>query len=196
MALDKALFTGRLFRIYSGIDDAFREAADHYGFSCDGCEDNCCRTVFYHYTLIEYFGLLEGFDRLPARIRDESMRKGRAYLDKLAQGRGGEEGLDLMCPLNFDGLCRIYEHRPLICRIHGFPGRFDHPAKGSQRFTGCKVFNETCSKEWTHLIDRTPFYVGYPDIEGRLRRALNHTARFRKTIAEMLIERDLYDRCT
>ncbi|NOZ24665.1 MAG: hypothetical protein GXO94_01010, partial [Nitrospirae bacterium] len=194
MALDKAFFTGRLFSIYSEIDGAYRKSAEHYGFSCDGCEDNCCRTVFYHYTLVEYFGLLEGFDRLPAGIRDESMRKGRAYLEKLKENKDGEEGLDLMCPLNYDGLCRIYEYRPLICRIHGFPGRFDHPVKGDQRFTGCKVFNETCQEDWTQLIDRTPFYVRIADLEGRLRRRMNYKERFRKTIAGMLIERDLYDR--
>jgi len=194
MALDKAVFTDRLFSIYSEIDGVYRESAKHYGFNCDGCQDNCCRTVFYHYTLVEYFGLLEGFDKLPQGIRDESMRKGHAYLEKLKESKGGEEGLDLMCPLNYDGLCRIYEYRPLICRIHGFPGRFDHPVKGIQRFTGCKVFNETCQEEWTHLIDRTPFYVRIADLEGRLRRQMNYKARFRKTIAGMLIERDLYDR--
>jgi Fe-S-cluster containining protein len=193
MKIDTAVFMDKLFRIYGEIDSVCRDSADYYGFSCDGCNDNCCRTVFYHYTIVESFGLLEGFDKLPVEIKDESMRRGRDYLKDLDKHRGKEEELEMMCPLNYDGRCRIYEYRPLICRIHGFPGGLDHPVKGKQSFTGCGIFNKTFQQKWTHLIDRTPFYTRIANLEGQIRREMDYMMRFRKTIAEMLIERNLYD---
>ncbi len=193
MKTETAVFMDKLFKIYGEIDRVCRDSAEHYGFSCDGCDDNCCKTVFYHYTVVESFALLEGFDKLPAEIRDESMRRGRDYLKNLEKHRGREEDLEMMCPLNYDGLCRIYEYRPLICRIHGFPGGLKHPVKGNQRFTGCRIFNKTFQKKWTHFIDRTPFYTGIANLEGRIRREMDYMQGFRKTIAEMLIERNLYD---
>ncbi|NOY39082.1 MAG: hypothetical protein GXO95_02270 [Nitrospirae bacterium] len=193
MKIERTVFMDKLFKIYGDIDRVCRDSADYYGFSCDGCNDNCCKTVFYHYTVVESFALLEGFDKLPAEIRDESMKKGRDYLGDLDKHRGKEEGLEMMCPLNYNGLCRIYEYRPLICRIHGFPGGLDHPVKGAQSFTGCGIFNKTFQKEWTHLIDRTPFYTRIASLEGQIRREMDYRMRFRKTIAEMLIERSLYD---
>ncbi len=189
--LDASLYLDRLFEVYRDIDRAYAASADYYGFSCDGCVDNCCRTVFYHYTLIEYFGLLEGFDRLPEGIKAESLARARSYLEVLKRSRGREESLDLMCPLNFDGLCKVYEHRPLICRIHGFPGVLHHPARGKQQFTGCKPFNETNRKELTHVLDRTPFYSRIVEIERGMRRQMDYMKRFRLTIAEMLVEGNL-----
>jgi len=51
-----AAFIDRLKQIYTAMDRAYDRAADPYGFTCDGCADNCCRTRFYHHTVIEPCG--------------------------------------------------------------------------------------------------------------------------------------------
>ena len=49
-----------LIEIYAAMDHAYSVIADQLGFVCSGCEENCCRSRFYHYTYLEYFYLLEG----------------------------------------------------------------------------------------------------------------------------------------
>ena len=56
-----APFFKRLTKIFASMDQKYQEAAEYYGFNCKGCEDNCCLTRFYHYTLIEYLYIKEGF---------------------------------------------------------------------------------------------------------------------------------------
>ncbi len=191
MELDISQYLDRLYEIYHEIDSAYSSAAEYYGFSCEGCQENCCNTVFYHHTLIEYFGVLEGFDTLPEPLKEEALGKAEEYVKTLNRYRGKEEQIKLMCPLNFDGLCKIYEYRPLICRIHGLPGELNHPTKGKQPFSGCKRFEATNHKERTQIIDRTPFYTRIATLESEVRRSMDYLMKFNKTIAEMLLDRNL-----
>ncbi|MBW1898368.1 MAG: hypothetical protein JRI61_04830 [Deltaproteobacteria bacterium] len=59
-----APFFIRLQKIYSNMDEQYRQTAEYYGFNCRGCDDNCCRTLFFHHTHIEFFYLMEGIDAL------------------------------------------------------------------------------------------------------------------------------------
>ncbi|HHN65376.1 MAG TPA: hypothetical protein ENK09_08465 [Nitrospirae bacterium] len=188
---DVSTYLDRLYEIYREIDNEYNRAASYYDFSCNGCETNCCDTVFYHHTLIEYFAVLEGFDNLPEQSRMAAMERAKAYVKTLNRYRGKESLVRIMCPLNFNGLCGIYEHRPLICRIHGLPGLLKHPGKGTRSFSGCKRFETINRKERNMLIDRTPFYTQIATLEGQLRRAMEYLMKFNKTIAEMLIDRNL-----
>ncbi len=189
--LDIGKFLDQLYDVYREIDAAYAEAAEYYGFSCEGCEQNCCDTVFYHYTLIEFFGLLDGFDALPEDIQARSLQRAREYVKELNRFRGKEQNVKILCPLNYDGLCSVYEHRPLICRIHGLPGSFRHPAKGIKTFSGCKRFEETNKMEKTKVIERTAFYTRIATLESQVRREMDYLMKFQKTIAEMLLDRNL-----
>ena len=59
-----APFMDRLETVYAAMDRKYEEAATYYGFHCTGCKDNCCRTRFYHHTLLEYLHLMKGYDSL------------------------------------------------------------------------------------------------------------------------------------
>lgn len=188
---DVTTYLDRLYEIYNNIDSEYERAANFYKFSCNGCETNCCDTVFYHHTLLEYFAVLEGFDNLSENAKTRALERAQSYVKTLNKYRGKESQIKIMCPLNFDGLCSIYKHRPLICRIHGLPGLLKHPKKGTQSFTGCKRFESINKKERKELIDRTPFYTQIATLEGQLRKSMDYLLKFSKTIAEMLIDRNL-----
>lgn len=189
--IDISIYLEKLNEIYKEIDKAYADAADYYGFSCEGCEQNCCDTVFYHYTLIEFFGLIEGFEKLDDERKAESLRRAEEYLRTLNRYRGREHEVKILCPLNYDGLCALYEHRPLICRIHGLPGAFKHPGKGTRSFPGCKRFEDINKMERKVVIDRTQYYSQIATLESQLRRQMDYMMKFQKTIAEMLLDRNL-----
>ena len=189
--IDVSRYLEKLYEIYREIDVAYDSAARHYRFSCDGCEQNCCDTVFYHYTLIEYFGLLEGFESLPEERQKATLERSEEYVKTLNRFRGKEQEVKIMCPLNYEGLCAVYEHRPLICRIHGLPGEFKHPSRGARSFSGCKRFEESNNMARDVVIDRTPFYSRIATLETQVRREMDYLVKFQKTIAEMLLDRNL-----
>lgn len=188
MDIDISPYLNRLSEVYDEIDHEYEKAARHYGnFSCEGCEDNCCRTVFYHYTLIENFFLVEGFGRLPDDEKKEIIRRAHDYVKSLSEKPFGETGLSIMCPLNVDGPCALYKNRPLICRIHGLPAVLESPRKGTQRWEGCRRFKET-GRNISHEIDRTKFYSLIAFIEGDLRKNMVFFQKYKKTIAEMIVD--------
>jgi len=189
--LDLTKYIKELFKIYGEFDKEYKELASFYNFNCSGCEDNCCNSVFYHYTLIEYFALLEGFNGLSSRLQKQSIQRAKEYIKQLNKFRYKEQQIKIMCPLNYDGLCAVYEYRPLICRVYGLPGVLNHPIKGKQEFKGCKRFQEiNKNNQEDKKIDRTPYYTRIATIETRLRKNLNYLLKFKKTIAEMIIDRN------
>ncbi|RME64663.1 MAG: hypothetical protein D6778_07565, partial [Nitrospirae bacterium] len=90
LEIDIANYLEELYGVYRDIDRAYQDVAQRYNFSCDGCEDNCCTTVFYHYSLIEYFGVLEGFDALPEGKKTEALKRAKEYVAELNKLRTKE----------------------------------------------------------------------------------------------------------
>ena len=96
-----------------------------------GCSD-CCHHL-YQITEIEAAVIAGAVQAMPAAERNDLRRRARAYLPQRdailrrhgmieAWGSLPPEGNRLACPaLGDDGACRIYEHRPLICRKFGIP---------------------------------------------------------------------------
>jgi hypothetical protein len=93
-----------------------------------------------------------------------------------------------MCPLNRDGLCGLYEHRLMICRMHGIPNIFVRPDGKKMSFPGCFRCQELCSQlKEVPVLDRTSFYRDLAALEMALMGPKGKSLpRVRLTIAEML----------
>jgi len=182
-----SLFFDRLRQIFADMDQKYGQAAAHYEFHCNGCEDNCCLTRFHHHTYLEYLFIRQGFDKLAPprrqaiRARAEAIGRQTTRLKK----RGAVPRL--MCPLNEAGLCRLYAYRPMICRLHGLPHELQKPGQPVIYGPGCETFDERCSGRTYYKFDRTPFYFEMAELEREFKQAVGLAGRIKVTIAEMIV---------
>ena len=138
----EAEVVGRYRRLVAEADAWFARAlAAHRaeaqcGRGCDGC----CRGLF-DVTPLDAALLRAGLAAAPAATRAAILAAARAALDAVRAAapdwapphRLGDLGIprfdalcetldQIPCPcLAPDGACRLYEHRPLVCRLHGLP---------------------------------------------------------------------------
>ena len=183
-----AAFMDRLKQIHAAMDSAYHRAAEHYGFFCDGCRDICCRTRFYHHTIIEYAYLIEGFKTLNPAKQNEVKSRAVAVVDETARADQSGAGVRLMCPLNFDDLCILYPYRPMICRLHGIPNTLRRPDGRILTGPGCDDYYLQCGSADGAPLDRTPLYAAMADIERRLRDRLGFNSKIKLTVARMILE--------
>lgn len=180
-------FMDRLKQIYVAMDQAYDTAADHYDFTCDRCRDNCCRTRFYHHTIIEYIYIIEGLKTLTPKKQNELKSRAMAVADKTANVDDNAEPMRLMCPLNFDERCILYSYRPMICRLHGLPHELRKPGQKTIYGPGCETFDHRCGHIGYFEFDRTPFYLELAKLEQEVKQALGITGKFKMTVAEMIV---------
>jgi hypothetical protein len=183
---DYAPFLTRLETLYAAMDREYREAAAYYGFRCTGCEDNCCFTRFYHYTLIEYLYVMKGFHLLDTEKQAEVRRR---TLDVCRETEAADKkgrAVRSMCPVNVAGLCMLYAYRPMICRLHGIPHELTIPGRGASKASGCGDFTRLCSAKKYYKFDRTPFYAQMAALEKELRLAAGGMHGIKMTVAEMI----------
>ncbi len=179
-----------LIGLYKKMDAAFDKVAAQYGFQCNGCEDNCCRSLFFHHTFVEKAFLQYGFSRMDIKMQKKIHKNAAAYVSEtfsgsLPQKDMPRKSLKLMCPLNQDGRCTLYFFRPMICRLHGLPHQLTRPADASPvRGPGCDA-GRFDDKAYIPF-DRTPFYIQMAAIEQTFRKDTGHTGKIRETIAHML----------
>lgn len=175
--------------LYSSMDAAYARAAESYGFRCGGCSESCCEERFYHYTLAEHLYLIEGMSSLDRETAGEVLVRAEDAMGlyRLHDLQGMPERVP--CPLAFNGLCRLYQYRPMICRLHGIPHLMRKPDGSAQTGPGCHRFAEEITPAGLSelVLDRTEYYSGMATLEIELRRLENFTGRYRKTVAEMLI---------
>ncbi|MBY0449176.1 MAG: YkgJ family cysteine cluster protein [Cyanobacteria bacterium] len=121
-------------------------------FSC--CENN------FHISLIEAHVLREAVAGLPADTREQI----RVNI---------QDPNAPLCPLLVDGACSIYESRPILCRIFGFPVSDGQSiATCELNFTearddlfSAKCFNKTALTENTQLLSRLYLHeMGGPEL--------------------------------
>jgi len=191
--IDRALFTPifeRISKLYSTMDRVYADAAHHYDFHCNGCDRNCCEERFYHYTGAEHIFLAYGLACLGQEARkgifsraEEVMRQYQLHDASFQAGRA-------ICPLNLDGLCVLYVYRPMICRLQGVPHHIKKTGQPQKSGPGCHVFNEkTLPENLSDFgFDHTPFYLEMAAIEIEIRNRLNYKGRYKKTVAEMLVD--------
>lgn len=103
----------RLRRHLRLIDDGVRPVVERYAahVRCGpGCSD-CCHQTF-RVSALEGALLREGLDALPAEPRAEIRARAAAWRPDRRDP----------CPVLDDaGRCRLYDHRPRICRKYGIP---------------------------------------------------------------------------
>ncbi len=182
-----APFVSRLETLYRDMDAAYRAAADHYGFHCDGCTDNCCLTRFYHHTHLEYLYLRQGFLALPAEVRQAVGRSAVLAVREAAAAERTAAAVRIMCPVNRNGRCLLYAYRPMICRLHGVAHELHPPGRPVVRAPGCDAFDRLAARAAYRRFDRTPFYREMALLEKDLKQALGGTAaKLKMTVAEMI----------
>ena len=181
------VFLNRLSAIYASMDLKYSKAADYYGFNCTGCEDNCCLTRFYHFTISEYLYILEGFDKLNAEKQTDIRARALEVTRKTLEADRKGKPVRLMCPLNIDGSCILYSYRPMICRLHGIPHELHKPGQDIAYGSGCETFSKQFGKKSYYKFDRTPFYMEMAALEKELKQAACITLKIKMTVVDMLI---------
>jgi len=180
---------GELSRLYSEMEAAYDRTAKKIGLTCTGCPDNCCTSYFQHHTYIEWAYLWKGMTSCPDEKRHEILTRAEAYVKEgqvlLAQGLKPR----IMCPLNDNGLCQLYEFRLMICRMHGVPNSLVMPDGQRMAFPGCSRCQGLYSDlNQVPLLDRTGFYRDLASLEmaftgGKIR----VFPKVDLTLAEMLV---------
>ena len=181
-------FEMEVARLFAQMDTAYDRMAATAGFVCNGCEDNCCRTRFYHHTLVELLYLHSGLADLPhplqRRIREQARSAARRMEMLELEGRP----LQVMCPLNQQGRCILYGHRPMICRLHGIPNALRRPDGRILTGPGCDDYYRQCGPAGGGQLDRTPLYAAMADLERRLRDRLGFGSKIKLTVAQMILK--------
>lgn len=175
-----------LIEIYAAMDHAYSAVADPLGFVCSGCEENCCRSRFYHYTYLEYFYLLEGLNQLEPALRVSVRRSAAKVRQEDLVKKNGSRNRP-MCPLNLADRCSVYLYRPMICRLHGIPHKLERPGQEVFWGPGCETFERERRKQNDIRLDRTPFYRQLAELERKLKQEAGVDLKIKMTIAEMII---------
>jgi hypothetical protein len=183
-----APYAVRLREIFTAMDLAYAAAADKCGFHCSGCEDNCCRTLFYHHTYLELFYLFSGLEGLNPERRAALQSRAKDVCRQMEAAPAESETSQRMCPLNFSGLCGLYAYRPMICRLHGIPHVLQRPDGRKMVGPGCDDFHRQCGSPGDAVLDRTPHYAALASLEREFRQAMGLTDKLRLTVAEMIIQ--------
>jgi len=179
----------RMADLYRRMAEAYDAVAGELAFTCEGCPDNCCDSFFLHHTLIEWAYLWEGLSKLESAELEKIKSRAESYLAGCAESMAKGDRPQIMCPLNEGGLCGLYEHRLMICRMHGVPSSFTRPDGQKVGFPGCFRCQElTGSNEDLPNVDRTELYRELAELEKLLLKASGKPRpRIKMTIAEMIV---------
>lgn len=110
----------RLAALRAKVDDFFGRVAARYPgeLVCGpGCSDCCRRELTV--TAVEASSVARAVRAMPPGARAELSRRAR-------------EGAPCAA-LADDGRCAVYDARPIVCRSHGVPLRFEEPAPSGKR---------------------------------------------------------------
>jgi Fe-S-cluster containining protein len=173
-------FFRKLELLYYKMDKAFNKTAEHYGFKCNGCKDNCCKSFFYHHTFIEKDYLVNKAKEFDHDKKITLKKSAVLYLDTIENKP--------LCPLNRDELCILYNARPMICRLHGIPHHLNLPGIEIKQNPGCDA-GASCFKSASYFsFDRIPFYREMVEIEKEYRQKFDLNGKTKQTIAHMLLD--------
>jgi Fe-S-cluster containining protein len=162
-----------------------------------GCS-YCCYQIF-QITEPEAAVISRAVRLMPPEDRDDLQARARAYLPRReallrehglieAWGHLPPEGTRLACPaLSDDGACRIYEHRPLICRKYGIP--LYNPQKPGRVFACELNFQPGDEIDDPRLVQiHTGFYQDWKQTQEDYNRRGGRRDDFPITVARALLE--------
>ena len=183
----------RLEEIYQKLQDEYDRVARDLRFSCNGCPDNCCDSYFLHHTYLEWAFLWIGFRRLEAHRQEAILDRARAWLTQCEKALAIGTRPQVMCPLNSNGMCMLYEHRLLVCRTHGVPAKMTRPDGRELQFPGCFRCQEIVVEEYraqqVPYVARTPLLHALAALENQLLGGERFLfPKVKMTIAEMLVK--------
>lgn len=186
----KTSLFSRLAGLYGRMHAAYQATARQAGLSCLNCPTNCCTSYFRHHTYVEWAYLWRGLNELAPDRRQSLIRRAKDYIEQAARSAAHNAAPSAMCPLNEEGLCVLYAHRLMICRLHGTRNIFTLPDGRIRAFSGCARFTALPCAEGPDCpaLDRTPFYRELAQLEMEFhQRAGRSLPRVDLTLAEMIV---------
>lgn len=186
----KNLLFSALEKLYKEMDNSYSNLAKKIGLSCDGCENNCCVSYFQHHTHIEWAYLYKGLETLSEDKKQEVLARAKKYIEETKKSLVFGLPPNIMCPLNEEGKCILYDYRLMLCRLHGIPNVLKMPNGTIHRFSGCFKAVELIKEMPVDLftMDRTPFYIELANLEKRYKKLLKEPLpKVDHTLAQMLI---------
>lgn len=179
----------RVADLYRRMEAVYEQVARQLDFSCSGCPDNCCDSYFLHHTRLEWAYLWQGLRLLPAAQLAAIGQRAEEYQERAGEELAAGRRPALLCPLNEDGLCGVYRHRLMICRLHGVPASLTFPDGRSQSFPGCFRCQElTAGRPAVPIMERASLLRELALLEqGYNPGGSAPGRRIKMTIAEMII---------
>ena len=179
----------KLAVLYKDMEENYAEVAQKIGLACTGCANNCCTSYFMHHTYVEWAYLWKGIKSLPSAERAVFLEKATQYASQTKTDLMNGTRPHTMCPLNKDGLCGLYSHRLMICRMHGVPNTLTAPDGSTRVFPGCYQSQELI-RQMDHppVLDRTALYMRLVQLEIAFvgPKKIRTLPRVNLTLAEML----------
>jgi hypothetical protein len=180
----------KLDNLYARMEAAYVEVADEIGLSCAGCTDNCCTSYFQHHTYVEWAYLWKGLKECDEKRRRSYIDRAEDYVRQAKEATSRGIRPNIMCPLNDDGLCGLYRHRLMICRMHGVPNILVRPDMQVMRFPGCWQSQELCKNlDPAPEVNRTSLYKELVNLEVAFvgPNKIRKLPRVDMTLAEMIV---------
>lgn len=183
----------RLAALYRRMEDAYDLVARQLDFSCRDCPSNCCDSYFLHHTRIEWAYLRQGLEQLSPEHQGLIRERALAWREREAEALAENRHPEAMCPLNEEGLCVLYQHRLMICRLHGVPSSITLPNGRSQKFPGCFRCQElTADRAAAPAVERASLLRELVMLEQLMPSGPTppgvSRVKIRKSIAEMILE--------
>ena len=179
----------KLAALYQEMETSYAKTAQDIGLSCANCENNCCTSYFMHHTYVEWAYLWKGINTLQDADRERFLVNATRYVQRSKTDLATGTRPHTMCPLNKDGLCGLYSHRLMICRMHGVPNTLTAPNGSSKTFPGCYKSQELIrSMDHPPILDRTGLYLRLVNLELAFvgPHKIRSLPRVNMTLAEML----------
>lgn len=179
----------KIAALYARMEQAYDIVARQLDFSCAGCGDNCCDSYFLHHTYVEWAYLWEGIGQLAPDRRKALENRAADYAAACQEALERNERPLVMCPLNEEGRCSLYQHRLMICRLHGVPASLTFPTGRVEKFPGCSRCQEIVSgRQAVPTVERAPLLRELAALERELLgEQQTIMPRVKKTIADMIL---------
>ncbi len=178
----------RLNELYQQMEQAYNKSAAQLGLSCQGCTRNCCTSYFQHHTYLEWAYLWLGLQKCSPEKKRQYLLRAEEYVQSCQQLLTQGLTPKIMCPVNEEGWCGLYEYRLMICRLHGVPNKVILPNNEVRYFPGCHRSQAiTANMTEVPCLDRTSFYSELAKLEKEFTTNSRFTRpRVKLTLAQML----------